>query len=301
MRLLHHLIAISMAVLLKLVPAILLMAVLPMCKQKKAKVRTLPAIQTYDLQRPYIINLHNEMNEISGLYFYAKDTSVFSINDEEGYLYKLTVTNHATIQKWHFSFPADYEDISLVDSTFYVLRSNGTITSIYFIDKNKLEATQYKPRLKGFNEFESLYYNPLQKKLVLLCKDCAIDDQNRLTAYSFDVAKNAFDAEPLYVINIKTVADLMKKKKVKFKPSAAAIHPLTGELYIVSSVNKAIVVAGQNGEVKGVYPINVKIFKQPEGMAFTPWGDLLISNEATDVGLPNILVFKYNANSHAKR
>ncbi len=42
------------------------------------------------------------------------------------------------------------------------------------------------------------------------------------------------------------------------------------------------------------------IFKQPEGITFTPWGDLLISNEAVDkYGNATLLIFKpkkkYNA------
>ena len=48
-----------------------------------------------------------------------------------------------------------------------------------------------------------------------------------------------------------------------------------------------------NGIPKQVYKINPKLYKQPEGMTFTPKGDLIISNESADIGAANILVYKY--------
>ena len=84
----------------------------------------------------------------------------------------------------------------------------------------------------------------------------------------------------------------LKEKKIHFKPSAVAINPKTNELYILSSVNKLLVITDRRGRVKEVYPLNPVIYKQPEGMAFTPWGDLLISNEAGESGNANILILK---------
>ena len=86
----------------------------------------------------------------------------------------------------------------------------------------------------------------------------------------------------------------MQEKKVKFKPSAAAIHPLTGQLFILSSVNKVLVIADKNGVPEKVYNINSGLYKQPEGLAFTPEGHLLISNESGDTGAADILIFKYS-------
>jgi hypothetical protein len=99
--------------------------------------------------------------------------------------------------------------------------------------------------------------------------------------------------QPAYVIDIRKIEDLMDEKKLRFKPSAATINPLTGELFIISSINKVLVVSDVNGVPKQVYKIDPKIYKQPEGMTFTPRGDLLISNESADIGAANILFFKY--------
>jgi hypothetical protein len=65
-------------------------------------------------------------------------------------------------------------------------------------------------------------------------------------------------------------------------------------LYIVSSINKLLVVTDTNGNLKQAYPLEAELFKQPEGIAFTASGDMLISNEAAGNGSANILIYKYS-------
>ena len=50
--------------------------------------------------------------------------------------------------------------------------------------------------------------------------------------------------------------------------------------------------------MKNSYRIDPKLFKQPEGMTFTPKGDLIISNEAANSGAADILIFKYNKSNN---
>jgi hypothetical protein len=147
---------------------------------------------------------------------------------------------------------------------------------------------------QGKNEFEVLYLDKEHNRLIMLCKDCEADDSNSLTAWAFDPGTSTFSPNPAYVIDVRKIEDLMQEKKVKFKPSAAAIHPLTGQLFIISSINKVLVVADKSGVPEKVYKINPQLFKQPEGLTFSPEGHLIISNEAGNSGAANILVFKYN-------
>jgi hypothetical protein len=53
-----------------------------------------------------------------------------------------------------------------------------------------------------------------------------------------------------------------------------------------------LVTADRKGNIKKMYELDPKLFKQPEGITFTPTGDLLISNEAALTGSANILIFK---------
>jgi len=80
---------------------------------------------------------------------------------------------------------------------------------------------------------------------------------------------------------------------VKFKPAAASINPVTGDLYIVSSINKLLVTAGRDGVVKKVYNLDPKLFVQPEGITFSPSGNMFISNEAGPMKSANILFYQF--------
>ena len=113
-----------------------------------------------------------------------------------------------------------------------------------------------------------------------------------MSTRAFDVSSNTYTKGP-YTINVNTIDSSMKLKKIKFKPSAAAINPLTHELFILASVNKMLVIADTNGNVKHSYLLRPSIYKQPEGIAFTPSGTLLISNESDKTGSADILVIKH--------
>jgi uncharacterized protein YjiK len=261
------------------------------CRNKNESFTSPPE---YNLNRPSIIKLPDYLSEISGMAYYPKDNAVFAISDEKAWLYKIFLSKGMEIQKWKFAGKKDYEDIVLFDSTFYVLQSKGNIISLRFFSPDSITAQEYNLNLDGKNEFEILYPDKDQKRLIMLCKDCEADDKNSLTAWTFDLSSLTFSQTPAYVVDVRKIEELMQEKKVKFKPSAAAIHPLTGQLYIISSVNKVLVVADKNGVPEKVYKLNPALYKQPEGLTFSPEGHLIISNESANTGASDIMIFKYN-------
>ena len=147
------------------------------------------------------------------------------------------------------------------------------------------------PYGKG-NEFEAMYPEPQLGKIVIICKDCIDDKKKEITTWLFDPKTYLFDSSSLR-IDAEGVAGALGQKSIRFKPSAAAIHPLTGELYIISAVNKMLIVCDRKGRTQSTYNLPVQYFKQPEGIAFSPQGTLYISNEAADIGVANVLIFDY--------
>ena len=84
-----------------------------------------------------------------------------------------------------------------------------------------------------------------------------------------------------------------EEKDVDFKPSGIAIHPMTGQIYMISSVGKLLVVLNKNRDLSAKYALDKDVFKQPEGICFSPDGDLYISNEGRGKSA-NILHFKFD-------
>ncbi|MEP6594637.1 MAG: SdiA-regulated domain-containing protein [Ginsengibacter sp.] len=261
------------------------------CQTAKQK-KLLPSPPGFDLQTPVTLKLNSELDEISGISFYQKDSTVFGIEDEDGIFFKIDLNNNGKAKSWHFDKKRDYEDVALVDSTFYVLVSNGDIETIQFKNDSILTNKADFPNAdKHIDEFESLYYDDSLGKLIMLCKECQDDKKKRVTAWSVDIKSLEF-TPAAYTIDVSPIKAKSGEEKFHFKPSAATIDPVTNELYILSAVNKLLVIADRKGNVKEVYNLDPKIFKQPEGITFTPSGDLLISNEAAGIGAANILIFK---------
>jgi DNA-binding beta-propeller fold protein YncE len=205
-------------------------------------------------------------------------------------LFKIYMDGSEKIKQWRYGKKHDFEDIVINDSAIYILISNGDIEKLRFkgdtIVKTK---SNFPDASKKENEFEAMYYDP-SLGLVTLCKNCEDDKKKVVTAFACKPDSSVYNVA--YQIDVKPIAEKSKEDKIHFKPSAAAINPLTNELYILASVNKLLVVADRSGNVKDVYTLDPVTFNQPEGITFTPSGDLLISNEKGEEDNATILIFK---------
>jgi uncharacterized protein YjiK len=266
------------------IASLLLAVIIISCGLKESKKTGKGPAFLYDLQHPdKVASLSEDLNEISGITYTTSDSSLYSIEDEDGLLFKINVSDMSKIEKWDFGKEGDYEDVAFVNNAFYVLKSNGNITSFRLESGNVTGIEKYKINAAGKNEFESLYYDDQLKKLVILCKDCELESKSSLHAWSFDPVTHAYE---------QGVFNASGKNKTHIKPSAAAIHPQSGDLYILASVNKLLVVADRKGNILKKQTLNPSLFKQPEGIAFSHSGDMFVSNERNNSGSATILVFK---------
>jgi len=242
----------------------------------------------YTLRRPVQMFIEKKLNEISGIFYLKKENHLIAIADDKKKIYSLA-TNGQVTDYYDPELPSeDFEDVVKVDSIVYTLISNGTIVAISKNDTG-LVSTEYPFWGTGKNDFETLYYDSTANGLIILCKSCEVDKGKKLrNAFRFDISTRQFDKTPFYGIKIKEVADVLKDGKVEFKPSAAAIHPLTNKLYILASSGNLLIIADKMGKVEDVFRLNPSIYPQAEGIAFAPNGDMFISNEAK-LGKPSLL------------
>jgi uncharacterized protein YjiK len=274
-------------------PCFLIIAgLLGACSSGKKKLQ-FTGSPRYDLLNPVTIKLPTGLDEISGIVYYPKDTSLFAIKDEDGIFYKIYLNRRNVIRKWRFDKKHDFEDLALHDSIFYVLISNGDIESLQFRGGDSIitSRSEFPGASKKINEFESLYYDDTLRRLVMFCKNCEDDNKKTVTAWGYDIPTGAY-TPGLYNIDVQPAAKQLGKEKIKLEPSAAAINPVTNEIYILSSLRHLIVVTDRQGNFKELFELDPGIYKQPEGICFTPGGDLIISNEAHETGLANILIIK---------
>ncbi len=260
----------------------------------KDKETLYPSPEGYNINKPIVAKLPPMLDEISGIIYYPKDKSLFAIHDERGWLYKIYLEDKLKVEKWKYSTGADFEDVAMADSMFFAIKSNGNIVAFRFARPDSPLVNTYHLPENGKKEFETLYYDSSRQELLMICKDCESDEKNMTSVYGFDYRQMKYLDSPVFVIDAKNIEKKLGDKMPKFKPSAGAINPKTGELFIISSVNKILVIVENTGKVKDVFQLDPVLFKQPEGLTFSPEGDLLISNESAGVGPATILLFKYN-------
>lgn len=249
--------------------------------------------KAYVLPRPKKMILDKKLNEVSGLFYLPNENAMISVADDKQKIYRITqdgAVNHYF--KEDVGPQEDYEDVVKVDSTVYVLISSGIIVAVKPTDSGLL-TNRYPFWSTEKNDFETLYYDPDSKGLIMLCKKCESErGQNIRTAYRFDLAGKRFETTPFYTISSKAVQANLKDGKVDFEPSAAAIHPLEKQVYILSSAGNLLVIADLKGTVRHVYRLNPSLYPQAEGIAFAPNGDMYMTNEAK-LGKPTLLHIPY--------
>ncbi|MBC7399421.1 MAG: SdiA-regulated family protein, partial [Mucilaginibacter sp.] len=194
-----------------------------------------------------------------------------------------------------FGKSGDYEDIAILNDQVVLLRSDGVFFTFQFneVRSGEIANVQKQDKILPQGEYEGIYADEKTNQLYALCKHCDVDNTKKsCTGYIFKMdGKGTVKQSGQFSINVKDIEAQSGQKKSAFRPSAIAKNQGTNEWYILSSVNKLIVVTDAAFKVKGVYPINPSLFIQPEGIAFDNQNNLYISNEGDKVTPGTVLKF----------
>jgi uncharacterized protein YjiK len=257
----------------------------------------------YELTQPEKFILPNVLKEISGIAFNKGNSdSIYAEQDEEGKLFHFKLGND-NLASTKFAKKGDYEDIAICNGTVIMLRSDGTLFSFPLSEtanQQAINVQEWKSLLPA-GEYESLAADEQNNLLYILCKHCDLDKGNKqASGYILQLANNSINQHGNFAIDTKAIEKLSGKNKNGFHPSALARNSFTNEWYVLSSVNKLLVVTDANWTVKETHPLNPSLFNQPEGMAFDKEGNLYISNEGGE-GNGNVLKFKRKENDSPRR
>jgi len=276
-----------MKLLLPLLPCLFWLS----CLVPKKK-ELLPSPPGYDLNAPMKLVMHEDLDEISGIRVDEKTGLIVAVNDEEGKLYRLNEEGKKQGKAFKFAKKGDFEELDFDGTFWYAVTSTGEIHRVANAFTDSFSTSVFPFTEKGV-EFETIAYDRARNKLFILTKVAGGLMEGKIPAYTLDTTTRSFSYDPAYSPDTASIARLSGKKKTTFRPTSAAFHPRTGELFIIS-VNDRLLVIMKDGEVKQVYKLAKATFRQPEGICFSANGDLYISNEAQDA-TGNILVFKYDA------
>jgi hypothetical protein len=250
----------------------------------------------YDLTKPVKYNMHIDLTEISGIAFrHGKNDSLYAEEDEDGKIYYFKLGDK-TVNQSRFAKSGDYEDIAICNNYVVMLRSDGVLFTFPFnqVRNKEIGSVNKLKDILPAGEYEGMYADEKTNRLYVLCKHCNDDKSKTSSGYILQLqADGSVKSAGGFSINVKAIEQLGGKKKGAFRPSALAKNLNTNEWYILSSVNKMLVVADASWNVKNVYPLSPTQFNQPEGIAFDNQHNLYISNEGDLVSAGNVLKFNY--------
>ena len=251
---------------------------LPGKKKKDAHQNKLPH---YSLSNPGIYKMPRALDEISGICFGSNNSTMYAEEDEDGILYSFSLGSDS-VKRVRFGKHGDYEDVQICRGFVVMLRSDGSLFSFSLAeaasDSEVTNTKEFKDILpKG--EYEGMYADTASNQLYIICKKCKEDKDEINVGYILSLDGNGNIAMTgNFEVNTHKIAEAKGYKKIDFKPSAVT-RSLAGEWFILSSVNKLLVVADADWKVKGVYPLDISIYNQPEGITFDAENNLYISNE----------------------
>lgn len=270
---------------------VLFIIALTQCNTKKVIYTPLG----YNITQPQTINLGSKLDEISGI-CWVNDSLMLANNDESGRIFAINLANLKDLEYHNIKFgeKGDYEDIVKVDSAIYLLVATGKIVKVTGFQNEDSVKSEVVAELPGVqNEFESLYYDKDVNSLIMLCKDCHKEKNKIRSAYRFDLSRNELIDSPYYQIQVDQIRKITNDNEADFRPSAAAVNPRDGKVYIVSSIGKLMVVISKKGKVEQAFGISGIMFPQPEGITFADNGDMYISNEIGSEHAATLLKYKY--------
>lgn len=233
------------------------------------------------------------LREVSGI-AHMGNNKIACVQDEDGIIFIYDLVSSTIEKEIEFAGAGDYEGISLVGQTAYVLRSDGTIFEIINYTKGAPQTTQYKSPLKGKLNFEGLGYDKNNNRLLIALKEKSDDDFKPV--YAFDLENNIWVREPVFKINFNDPVFGILNQKISRKmlrPSEISLHPSTGKIYVLDGLGPKLLILDPTGKPEELHILNRKQFPQAEGLTFGDAGEIYISNEGF-VQAANILEISLN-------
>lgn len=264
------------------------------------------SIFNYDLDKPNMQHqLPSILNEISGLTD-IDSSHVACIQDELGIVFIYNFRKGEIVSQHNFESVGDFEGLTYTQNALYILRSDGRLTEWSNFPEDLNTVDHYELSLLTKNN-EGLCFDPKHNRILIAAKSKPLDKDKKSERfiYSFDLADKKLQEKPIYRINVEHLEertrdyniqqiDTNAKGKIKpfnFRPASLSVHPLTGDIYVISASDKLLLIMNRNGKVIHMEQLNPERFIQAEGITFLHNGTMIITNEAAD-RVPTLFVFK---------
>ena len=226
-------------------------------------------------------------------------------NDEEGRVFFLNKETFTLENEMKLLKKGDYESIESFDEFIVICKNNGHL-SLY--NRNTEKTEEIKMPFKNSNNVEGMGHDIRSNSLLIACKGKALDtDSSDKCIYNFNLETRVLDEVAFFCLspddliskydelyNNETTSTSRKvyKRLKKFAPSGIAVHPLTGDFFVVSARGGILIKIDRSKNLYDITLLHEKTIPQPEGIAFDDNNHLYIATEGKG-GSGKIVRFEY--------
>ncbi len=221
-----------------------------------------------------------ELNEISGLALTARGT-VLTHDDNVGRVYEIDPKTGILLKSFSLlgNPKGDFEAITIAGADIYLMTRDGKLFKFREgADGTQVPYTTYDTGLGKQCEFEGLTFEPDSSRLLMVCKRF-LEKQAPHALLIFRLPLPLGNGASISEMRIPIQEVAGSNHWKNFHASDINIDPSTGNYVVIASREKGLVVITPDGDVVRSEPIPGD-HRQPEGVAVTRDGILLISDEA---------------------
>ena len=225
--------------------------------------------------------LPQSLAEISGIAL-TRNGTLLAHGDEQGRIVEIDYRRGTVLKQFLVGSPpvrGDFEGITIVQDAIYLLASNGRLFEFRGgADGARVPYTVHDTHLGQECEFEGVAFEPASNSLLLACKTVGKKSlQDFLVIYRWKLTGESGSRLSEFKVPLARIIGSNKWKGLH--PTDLAVDPSSGHYVLVASPEKALVELTPQGDVVSAGPLPGR-HAQPEGVAVTKDGILIVSDEA---------------------
>jgi len=254
------------------------------------------ALDAYRFDQPTRVDtLPEVLAEASGLTD-VSSTEVAIVQDEQGVIFVYDLNTRAITKEVRFGPPGDYEGLTRLGDSMFVLASDGTLITVN--DWRGAPKIERRALDLPTSDNEGLGYDPFGDRLLVAPKSrwqSGKANKHLRAVFALDLKSRKLDAQPALVMDVNQLVDYANvhdralpekarkgKRRValRFMPASIAVHPKSRELFVISAIDHVLASFDREGHVTGYARLDPARYRQPEGITFLADATLVIANEA---------------------
>lgn len=262
----------------------------------------------YDLSKPSrVLQLPALLTEVSALTD-LNEQVVACLHDEEGTVYTVDLRTAQVERLGAFAGMGDFEGLTRVGDRLFALRSDGLVFRCRWDHHGVQLEDTFRLDVPNQN-LEGLGYHDKAGLVLVSPKDVlkgGPELRDRRVIYGFDPREQRPGVRELLRLSL---ADLTREalsrglsiptrttdkgrevSQWKLRYSSVAVHPITGHYYLLSAVDRSLLVVDDEGAFVHLAWLDPAALPKPEGITFLPNGDLVLSSEGKGRA-PSVLYF----------